>query len=45
MTPPPPSMPEPLGAPLVGIILSTLNSDDIIYEGSVGQFTEVKSNS
>ncbi len=36
--------PVPLvGTPVVGIILSTLNSDAIIYEGSVGQVTDVKS--
>jgi len=41
MMPPPP----PVGTPSTGTILSTRNSDDIIYEGSVGQVTDVKSKS
>ena len=39
----PPAPPE--GTPSTGIILSTLNSDDMIYEGSVGQVTEERSKS
>ena len=35
----------PVAIPSTGTILSTLNSDAIIYEGSVGQLTDVKSNS
>jgi hypothetical protein len=37
--------PPPVGAPSTGNILSTLNSDAMIYEGSVGQVTDVKSKS